>query len=161
VDELLDHALKPGTVTVGGPAAGVEVDVADVDRLGVRVHSVRVRCEGRGLAAAAEHLPEALSGALRRPFAVVEHDVVLGGTVARSPVEARGFFELRSSGCEATLERWRVTGEGRVRTPWTMTREDLGAVVRAMGAGGPEGAPGAGAAMLPPARVSATGTDRP
>jgi hypothetical protein len=132
VAEKLDKALRPGTVTAESGGTGVRVEVLDADRLGVLVNGVRVSTTGRSLEAALAAVPSALSTALRRPFQVTEADPALGGAVARTAVEERSFYELRTTGPEATLERWRVREGDREREPWPLTREDLGRVVRAL-----------------------------
>ena len=128
----VDRRLQPGTVTADCGDRGALIEVVDADRLGVVVKGVRVSRAGRPLEEAVVRLPEALSEALRRRFHLTEADLALGGAVARTGVEDQTFFELRTTGPDATLERWQVREGARERLAFPLTREDLGRVVRAM-----------------------------
>lgn len=141
-DEL-DRHLRPGTVSVsGGGAQGggasASADVVDLDRLGVSLRGLRVTVPGRTLREAVGALPDAVGRALGEPLVVTEVAPALGGAVLRSPVDRddREFYEVRTDGEQASVERWRVGEEGRERVPFTLTRKDLGRVVEGLGAGG-------------------------
>ncbi len=129
----LDHALKPGRVSVAGDGRAAEAVVVDADRIGVVLEGLRVERTERGLPDALVALPPAVSEALRRPVRLVEADLDLGGGVFRTPVEEGAFFELRTNGASATLDRWRMQDGRRARAPWSLTREDLTRLVGAMG----------------------------
>ncbi len=129
-----DDALQPGEVVAEVDGARAEVEVVDLDRLGVTVRRVRVTGEDIGVRRAADALPEALR-ALPDRLAGVEVDPRLGGAVLRSvPADvrrhgdAREFFEARTDGASVVVERARV-GQGREVVPWTLTREQLGRIV--------------------------------
>jgi len=134
--DRLNQALVPGSAAAGDASLGVEAEVIDVDRLGVLVRRLRVWRADRTLDQAVSAVPEALRSATRQDFVVTESDASLGGAVARTAVEGREFYELHITGAEATLERWRVGNDGRDSVAWPLTREDLGRVVRALGAEG-------------------------
>lgn len=130
----LDRALSgPGIVRVEHEGRVAEVDVVEVDRLGVRVRSVRVDA-GPGevtVQEAAARLPGALRGLPER-LVTVEVAPALGGAVARTAAEEvrdREFFEARTDGRVTDLERVRATPDGRERVPFTVTREVLGRIV--------------------------------
>lgn len=128
----LDRALQPGRVSVVGDGRTAEALVVDADRIGVVLGELRVERAGRGLPDALAALPSAVSEALRRPVRLVEADLALGGGVFRTPVEEGAFFELRTNGASATLDRWRTQDGRRAPVPWTLTREDLARLVGAM-----------------------------
>jgi len=132
--ETLDKKLVRGqTVRVDDGASRAEVDVVDVDRLGVSVHGVRVRGADRGdLRRCVEALPDALD-ALPEAVAPVEVDFTLGGAVLRSPTRKREFYEVRTDGQEVSVEKLRVGPDGRARVPFTLTREQLGRMVEGVG----------------------------
>lgn len=131
--DALDKTLRPGTVAADDGEVRAEVDVADVDRLGVSVRGVRVRGPvGRDLRDTVERLPDAL-GVLSEPVTPVEVDPTLGGAVLRSPPKRREFYEVRTDGREVSVERHRIGPEGRARVPFTLTREQLGRLVEGVG----------------------------
>lgn len=130
----LDRALAgPGIVRVEHEGRVAEVDVVEVDRLGVRVRSLRVDA-GPGEVSVQEagaRLPGALRGLPER-LVTVEVAPTLGGAVVRTvpeEVRDREFFEARTDGRVTQLERVRATGEGREQVPFTVTREALGRIV--------------------------------
>ena len=130
----LDRALTgPGIVRVEHDGRTAEVDVVEVDRLGVRVRCVRVDAGpgARTVQEAAARLPGALRGLPER-LVTVEVAPTLGGAVVRTApedVRDREFFEARTDGQVTELERLRATGAGRERVPFTVTREVLGRMV--------------------------------
>lgn len=130
----LDRALAgPGIVRVEHEGRVAEVDVVEVDRLGVRVRSVRVDAGPAGVSVqeAAARLPGALRGLPER-LVTVEVAPTLGGAVVRTAAEevrGREFFEARTDGRVTDLERVRVSADGRERVPFTVTREVLGRIV--------------------------------
>ena len=134
LDTVLDH-LDAGSGTVAVGNGGAEVDVTDVDRLGVSVTGVRVRRKGPvDVAREAERL----AGGLRcLPERLTPTEVApsLGGAVLRTRPDELDhrddgleFFELNvSSGGETDLKRVRVAPDGeRSSGRWTMTRDGLG-----------------------------------
>lgn len=135
VGRMLDRQLVPGmpggavqASAPGGSAA--EVEVVEVDRLGVSVRGVRVRGAAAGtVEGQARRLPDALRGLPDR-LVPLEVEPRLGGAILRSDpedVHEREYFEVRTDGREATVERVRGgTGE---RLPFTLTREQLGHLV--------------------------------
>lgn len=131
LDQRLTPGMPAGTVGVDAPDGGrAEVEVVEVDRLGASVRGVRVRAaEAGSIAGQAARLPDALRSLPER-VVPVEVDPGLGGAILRSePREVRDheFFEVRTDGREATIER--VRGEARERVPFTLTREELGRLV--------------------------------
>ncbi len=131
--DALDRKLTTGVVHADDGDVRAEVDVADVDRLGVSVRGVRVRGVGAGdLHQAVERLPDALD-VLPEPVAPVEVDPTLGGAVLRSPPRKREYYEVRTDGREVSVERLRVGPDGRARIPFTLTREQLGRMVEDIG----------------------------
>jgi hypothetical protein len=132
-DEL-DGRLAPGRVRVEQDGRTAEVDVADVDRLGVSVRGIKIGGGTGGVLGQAARLPEATS-VLPERVQPVEVDAGLGGAVLRSVPRHREYFEVRTNGHEATIERLRGGPEGRVRIPFTLTREQLGRLVDDVGEG--------------------------
>lgn len=134
--EALDGALAPGSVTVEGDGRRAEVDVAEVDRLGVRVRTVRVTVARSGnIVQQAERLPEACR-TLPERIVPVEVAPTLGGAVLRShprDIVDREFFEVQTDGRSATIGRVNNGPEGRVAVPFTVTREQLRRLVDDIG----------------------------
>lgn len=132
--EALDRKLEPGEVAhADDGATRVEVDVTDVDRLGVSVRGVRVRASAPGdLRGCVDRLPDALD-ALPERVTPVEVDPVLGGAVLRSAPRRREYYEVRTDGREVSIEKLRAAPEGRTRVPFTLTREQLGRLVEDVG----------------------------
>lgn len=124
--DALDAALAPGTVTVEREGVHAEVEVRDLDRLGVSIERLVVRGVSPGL----DRLSEALAPLDR--FTVVEADPRLGG-VLRSPVRREEFYEARTDGDNVSVEKQRIGESGRERVPFTLTREQLGRVVEGIG----------------------------
>lgn len=130
----LDQALDAlpdgrGTVEVERPGASAEIDVLDVDRLGVRVRGVRVRrAEPIDVADEARALPDRMRSLPDR-IAPVEVAPELGGARLRTrPDELRGreHFEVDVAPDRTDIRRTRVGDDGaREVTDWTMTREQL------------------------------------
>ncbi|MFZ5479735.1 MAG: hypothetical protein ACOZNI_23425 [Myxococcota bacterium] len=132
----LDGVLAPGTARVEGDGRRAEVDVVDVDRLGVSVRGVRVRGDHAGdVARHAERLPDAVR-VLPESVVPVEVDPALGGAVLRSDPEEvvdHEFFEVRTDGREVCVERLRRGDAGVEHLPFTLTREQLGKLVDGLG----------------------------
>lgn len=137
--ETLDRKLAPGTVRADDGVVRAEVDVTDLDRLGVSVRGVRVRSHTKGdLRGCVERLPDALD-VLPEPVTPVEVDATLGGAVLRSQPRRREFYEVRTDGQEVSVEKLRMGPDGRAKVPFTLTREQLGRLVE--GVGGAVGPP--------------------
>jgi hypothetical protein len=131
--ESLDRRLKPGVVHAECDGVSAEVDVTDADRLGVSVRGVRVRTAAPGdIVDQAGRLPDAVA-VLPVRVRPVEVDPTLGGAVLRSTPKRHEYFEVRTDGREATIERLRATPEGRETLPFTLTREQLGRLVDDVG----------------------------
>lgn len=131
--DALDKRLRPGRVTADDGEVRAEVDVEDVDRLGVSVHGVRVRgAAPRELRGCVDRLPDALD-VLADPVTPVEVAPALGGAILRSAPKRREFYEVRTDGHEVSVERHRVGPDGRARVPFTLTREQLGRLVEGVG----------------------------
>jgi hypothetical protein len=133
----LNGVLAPGTARVeGDDGLSAEVDVADVDRLGVSVRGLRVRSDRVGsVVRHAERLPDAVR-CLPETVVPVEVDAKLGGAILRTTpreVVDSEFFEVRSDGLEVSLERHRRAAGGPERVPFTLTREQLGRLVDNLG----------------------------
>jgi hypothetical protein len=130
LDDALD-ALPQGGGTIGVDRGGAnaEVDVVDVDRLGVRVRSVRVvRERPVDLETEARSLPDRVR-ALPDRLEPVEIAPTLGGARLRTRGEdyqRREYFEVDVEPLRTTIHRTRVEQDGtRAPTDWTMTREQL------------------------------------
>lgn len=130
-EALDDLAGQPGTAVGQGPAGPVEVEVADVDRLGVRVSRVRVSHGAVDIAVEAEDLPRRLRSL---PDAVrpVEVAPTLGGARLRSvPRDQKdGWFEVAVEPTETVVTRAVRRGGERTAEDWTMTREQLDRLVK-------------------------------
>ncbi|MDO9280630.1 MAG: hypothetical protein Q7U06_01910 [Pseudomonadota bacterium] len=132
--DRLDGTLAPGVVRVDEGGVHAEVDVVDVDRLGVSVRGVKVRTDS-GTGDVVDHaarLPRAL-GALADKLRPIEVDPTLGGAVLRSKVRRQEYFEVRSDGREVSVEKLRRGPDGRAAVPFTLTREQLGRLVEDVG----------------------------
>ncbi|MBM4369072.1 MAG: hypothetical protein FJ102_22845 [Deltaproteobacteria bacterium] len=128
----LDTRLKNGIVSAENGGRVVEADVDDADRLGVTLGRLRVTTPGGELDRAVEVIPVATSRALGDRIVPVEVDAGLGGAVFRSAPEEirdREFYEVRTTGSETTVERFRNEEEGRVKVPFILTRKALGRLV--------------------------------
>lgn len=132
----LDRSLAPGSVELDVGGVHAEVDVVEVDRLGVSVRGVRVRemvARAQGdVVGHARRLPDAL-GVLGEKVLPIEVDAALGGAVLRSKPRRQEYFEVRSDGREVSVEKLRRGPEGRARVPFTLTREQLGRLVEGVG----------------------------
>ena len=124
----LDVGLAPGPVRSEREGATAEVDVEDVDRLGVRVRSLRVTgASPVGIRAHTDRLPDALR-VLPDRVVPVEVAPTLGGAVLRShpaQVRDREYFEVRTDGRAVDVERVRSGDAGREAIGFTLTREQL------------------------------------
>lgn len=131
--DRLDRSLAPGVVQADVGGVHAEVDVVEVDRLGVSVRGVTVRTPTKGdVAGHAARLPGAL-GALTERVRPVEVDPTLGGAVLRSKPRRQEYFEVRSDGREVSVEKLRRGPDGRTRVPFVLTREQLGRLVEDVG----------------------------
>ena len=121
-----------GTAIVDDDGRRAEVDVTDVDRLGVRVREVRVRHDDpRDITQAAHDLPDRLR-ALPERVEPVEVDERLGGARLRSVPRgaARDMFEVDVETDHTVIRRTRVDDSGRrVPEDFTLTREQLDQLV--------------------------------
>jgi hypothetical protein len=134
----LARTTSPGTVTAERDGRTAEVDVTDVDRLGVRIREVRVRTgqmtdvvEAAGrLSRQVRSLPERLTP--------VEADRRLGAATLRTdPDEMRDheFFtlDLDADGNHRLRRERAMPGADRVPTDWTTTHRQLGRCVDELG----------------------------
>lgn len=131
-DALKDALDKGDTGTVEVEADGhtAEVDVVDVDRIGVQVNGVRVRRrDAYDIEVVGETWPDKLRDLPDR-VQPVEVDSRLGGASLRSrPEEMRDdtFVEVEVRGSEASVQRLKKQpGGGREVVDWTTTRDQLG-----------------------------------
>ncbi len=129
LDEALDALQGAGTATIDGEAHRAEVDVTDVDRLGVKVREVRIRRDAPvDIVEEAQALPDRLR-ALPEKVNPIEVDPTLGGARLRS--EPHGpqseVFEVDLEREQTTIRRTVRDAEGdRVPEDFTLTREQLG-----------------------------------
>ncbi len=128
LDTALD-ALPEGTGTIEleRPGGSTEVDVVDVDRIGVRVKGVRVRRDrDTDIAQEATALPDRLR-TLPDKAHPVEIDPTLGGARLRTqPDRGREYFEVDVEPRRTDIRRTRIDDKGtRHASDWTMTREQL------------------------------------
>lgn len=118
-----------GTVHAEADGATADVDVVEVDKLGVRLRNLRVRrADPYDLAEEAKELPDRMRSLPER-IEPVEVDPGLGGAILRTaPDEITDdeFFELGLDGRDLDLKRVKG-GPGQDREPvdWTMTRRQL------------------------------------
>jgi hypothetical protein len=137
IDEALEAKGASGTVEASADGATAEVDVVDVDRLGVRVRGIRVRrAEPFDVDEEARELPERMRSLPDR-IEPVEVDRRLGGAILRSKPEEmrdREFFELGLTGPrDMDLKRLKAEpGQEREPTDWTMSRKGLGRLLDEM-----------------------------
>ena len=128
---ILDAGLAPGPVVVEQAGRRVEVEVRDLDRLGVQVERLKVSGPGAPIDEVARRLPGALHPLPERMLPV-EVDPSLGGAILRTDprdMQHREFFEARTDGRNVELERFQATPEGREKRDFTLTREQLGRMV--------------------------------
>ena len=128
LDEALDALRGAGTATIDGEGHHAEVDVTDVDRLGVKVREVRVRRDAPvDVVEEAHALPERLR-ALPERVRPIEVDPTLGGARLRSePQGKRGaIYEVDVEEEATTIRRTARDADGQ-RHPeeFTLTREQL------------------------------------
>ena len=132
LDDALDRHIGHGDpIEVQRQGGSAHIDVAEADRIGVRVRSVRVRRDaGVDALTEAERLPGRLR-TLPEPVRPVEVDAGLKRAILRTEPEAiRGgdYFEVdvRGESGEIEVRRYHApeTG-GREARPWTMTRDGL------------------------------------
>lgn len=135
LSERLDQSLQPGRVRVEQDGRSAEVEVIEVERLGLRLRSLKVSGPSCPVKDLAERLPEVLRPLPER-LLPVEVDPVLGGAVLRSDprdMRNRDYFEVRSGDHSVELERWKGTDQGRESQDFVLTREQLGRVVDGLG----------------------------
>ena len=134
LDDALDALDGPGIARVPREHGHAEVDVIEVDRLGVRVRSVRVEREQRDLADEAAALPGRLR-ALPDPVVPCEIAPTLGGATLRTdPAVMRGrYFEVQVTPDATEVRRVRVEGGERRPDDFVLTREQLGDLVDQLG----------------------------
>lgn len=137
LENALDHAIDdgsgPGPVVADLDGRSVEVDVVDVDRLGIRVRGVEVqRDRDYDVGGVAERWPSDLRELPDR-VEPVEVEPGLGGATLRSrPDERRDdtFVEVEVRGDRARVRRMRAPRGGeREDVEWSVTREQLGRLV--------------------------------
>lgn len=139
LDQALDKLDGSGTVEVDRDGRSAEVDVVDVDRIGVRVKGVRVRHDGPvDVEREARALPERLRS-LPDPLHPVEVAPDLGGAILRgAPDRDRRYFEAEVEPDRTRIRRTRVGDDGeREEADWTMTRDQLDRLIDEVGGGQP------------------------
>lgn len=126
LDDALDALDGPGTIDVPTERGRAEVDVAEVDRLGVRVRRVKVERETRDIAHEARALPDRLRSLPDR-VAPSEVAPTLGGAILRTvPEEMRGrYFEVDVRPGHTEVRRVKVSGGERSADDFVLTREQL------------------------------------
>ncbi len=128
LDAALDALDGPGTATIEGDGHQAEVDVVDVDRLGVKVREVRVRHDvPRDIVEEAHALPDRLR-ALPEKAKAIEIAPTLGGARLRSePRGAHGdMYEVDLEAEGVTIRRTSRGDDGsRQAEDFTLTREQL------------------------------------
>lgn len=131
LDQALDGGV--GRVEAETEKGTVEVEVTDVDRLGVRVRGVTVK---RGapvdIVEEAARLPDALR-ALPERVEPVEVAKALGGAKLRTSLRdlrGREYFEVDVEAGKTSVRRTRVVDGEREAREWTMTREQLERLVK-------------------------------
>ncbi len=137
LDDALNELDGPGTIEVDRDGHSAEVDVVDVDRIGVRVKRVRVRHdEPVDVPREAASLPERLRS-LPDPVEPVEVAPELGGAILRGrPDEDRRYFEIDVQPDRTDIHRTRVDDSGeREESDWSMTREQLDRLIDETGQG--------------------------
>lgn len=129
LDDALD-ALGPdgGAAEFTGTHGVAEVDVVEVDRLGVRVRGITARPHApRDVVEQAHAMPERLRR-LGERVEPVEVDPHLRGAILRTRPDQveREFHEVEVRPEQVEVRRFRV-GEGgaRARVDWVMTRDGL------------------------------------
>ena len=131
-DTPVDRALEQleggqGVAHVEGEGTSSDIDVVDVDRLGVRIKRVRVhRGEAVDVDREAARLPQRIRS-LGDPIEPVEVAPDLGGARLRSRPDRGGeYFEVDVERRHTDIRRTRVNADGeREESDWTMTREAL------------------------------------
>lgn len=144
LDALPDNS---GTIEIERDDATTEVDVVDVDRLGVRVKGVRVRrSRAIDVEQEATALPERLR-ALPDRVEPVEIAPALGGARLRTrPDRNREYFEVDVEPHRTDIRRTRIDADGdRHASDWTLTRDQLDRLL------GETAGPGTAAAPADPA----------
>ncbi len=131
LDEALDRATSgdKGAIEVSTPdGRQASVDVVDVDRLGVRVRSVKVRrADDAPIKELAAELPTRLRSLPDR-VVPVEVDSALGGGIFRTPVQShdQDYFQVDVRGRDSEVRRYTVKEGEREEADFTLTRDGLG-----------------------------------
>lgn len=139
LDEAIDTSTDDGPRTIEAEAGSrrAEVDIEEVDRLGVRVGRIRVERESDyDLEAIARDWPRELRDLPDR-VEPVEVDPGLGGATLRSrPEEMRDdrFVDIQVRG--RTAEVRRLVRSRDAEADFTLTREQLGRMVDDLARGG-------------------------
>lgn len=133
LERALDSAESGDTVQAEHDGATAEVDVAEVDGLGVRIRGLTVRRSAPyDPDSVADSWPRELR-ALPERLVPVEVDPGLGGaTLCSDPDEIRDhtWTEVEVRGAEARVRRIRrPPGGEREERDWTATRDQLGRTV--------------------------------
>ena len=130
IDEALDEREGDKARVSLGPKHA-EIEVGDVDRLGVRVRRVRVsRGAEIDVREAAATLPDRMR-TLHEPVIPIEVDGANGRAILRTDpdeMRRREFFEVDVHGSgDIDVKRLKVRDDGeRDDIDWTLTREQLG-----------------------------------
>ena len=128
LDEALDALGGAGTATVDGDGTTTDIDVTDVDRLGVKVREIRVhRQQPCDIVQESHRLPKHLR-ALPERVEPIEVDASLGGARLRSVPhgEDREMYEVDVQADSTTIRRTvRDEDGGRSPQDFTLTREQL------------------------------------
>ena len=130
LDTVLDElGTNADTVVVPTSTGTAEIDVAEADRIGVRIRRVRIEhTDPVDIRDEAERLASDVK-ALARPLQATEVDPRLGGAVLRTNVAAapkREFFEVTVTPKQTTVEHHTIDPHGtRTQGTWNSTREQL------------------------------------
>lgn len=126
---LTDHPGGSGEVSVEKDGGSAVVDVADVDRLGVRLRKLKVtRREARDPLQEVASLPERLRSLPERVVPIEVDPHLGGGTLRTAPGEVRDreFFEIDVRGeRDVEVRRYKATEGGREEADWVVTRKQL------------------------------------
>ncbi|MEZ4321531.1 MAG: hypothetical protein R3F61_28925 [Myxococcota bacterium] len=132
LNDALDAVDGAGTAEVPREGGRAEVDVADVDRLGVRVRRVRVERDADwDVSEQARALPERLR-ALPERVEPSEVSPELGGAILRTAprdYDGERYFEVNVGPRSAEVRRVKVTNGERADDDFTITREQLGRLI--------------------------------
>jgi hypothetical protein len=144
LSDVLERALAgnsgAGRIVAESEGRRIEVEVVDLDRLGARVREIQVhRAEPFDVVDFAARAPRDLRDLPER-IVPIEVDPRLGGANLRSVRgESRDdtYTDVEIRGCEARVTRnKRPSGADPEGADFTLTREQLGRVVDALGGSG-------------------------